>query len=105
MTSFSHLMMLTGDSSWQTYLSGHGFLKHLIQSIMDSNDELRSILEPGCESAKILYLYVARVMLLIRLAGESCDFILFILKKYLFVYNRYSTWCTNGLRGRTVDSF
>lgn len=71
MTSFSHLMMLTGDTSWQTYLSGHGFLKHLIQSIMDSNDELRSILEPGCESAKILYLYVAKVMLLIRLAGEN----------------------------------
>lgn len=71
MTSYSHLMTLTGDSIWQTYISGHGFLKHLVQSIMDSNDELRSILEPGCESAKILYLYVAKVMLLIRLAGES----------------------------------
>ncbi|CAH0547709.1 unnamed protein product [Brassicogethes aeneus] len=69
MSSFSHLLTLSGNINWILYMSGKGYLKHIIQSILDSDTDLRNMLEPNSDNIKPLYLYLAKILLLARLAS------------------------------------
>ncbi|KAI4469467.1 nuclear pore complex protein [Holotrichia oblita] len=68
MASFSLLISLCGNINWIVYMSGRGYLKHLIQSVLDGDNELRMILEPIPENIRSLYVYEAKMALLSRLA-------------------------------------
>ncbi|XP_066259964.1 nuclear pore complex protein Nup205 [Euwallacea similis] len=95
MSSFSHLMTLSGNVGWQSYLSGHGFLKHIIQSLLDGNDELRTMLEPGGENAKALYLYSAKVLLLVRLAGSKVGAQMILEQNLLGVFSKMNVFSSH----------
>ncbi|KAJ8924600.1 hypothetical protein NQ315_000750 [Exocentrus adspersus] len=92
MSSFSHLMMLSGNINWIVFMSGRGYLKHIIQSIMDSDTELRSMLEPQAESIKPLYLYMAKILLLSRLAGTKMGAELVLEQKLLACFSNMSVF-------------
>lgn len=68
MAAFSLLVNLSGNVSWISYMSGKGFLKHMIQSILDSNKDLRLVLEPVPTNLRPLYIYESKMSLLCRLA-------------------------------------
>ncbi|EFA00605.1 nuclear pore complex protein Nup205 [Tribolium castaneum] len=69
LSSFSVLITLSGNINWIAYMSGRGYLKVIIQSILDSNNDLERLLEPGQTSIKPLYVYMSKVLFLGRLAG------------------------------------
>ncbi|KAJ3635241.1 hypothetical protein MTP99_008161 [Tenebrio molitor] len=69
LSSFSVLITLSGNVNWIAYMSGRGYLKFIIQSILDSNNDLERLLEPGQTSIKPLYVYMSKVLFLGRLAG------------------------------------
>ncbi|RZC40322.1 nuclear pore complex protein Nup205 [Asbolus verrucosus] len=69
LSSFSVLVTLSGNVNWIVYMSGRGYLKFIVQSILDSNNDLERLLEPGQTSIKPLYVYMSKVLFLGRLAG------------------------------------
>lgn len=71
MANFGQLINLTGNVSWINYMSAKGFLKHIIQSLLDSDKELRSVLEPLPENMRALYIYESKMSLLTRLASTK----------------------------------
>ncbi|KAJ8943937.1 hypothetical protein NQ314_009601 [Rhamnusium bicolor] len=92
MSSFSHLMTLSGSISWIMYMSGRGYLKHIIQSITDSETDLRNMLEPQAESIKPLYLYMAKILLLAKLAGTKLGAELLLEQKLLVCFSNMSVF-------------
>ncbi|GJQ87127.1 hypothetical protein Trydic_g23975 [Trypoxylus dichotomus] len=68
MASFSLLINLSGNINWIVYMSGRGYLKYLIQGILDGDKELRLVLEPVPENIRCLYVYESKMSLLSRLA-------------------------------------
>lgn len=71
MSCLCHLIALGNNMAWIQYISNKGYLKHLIQSILSSDEELRNMLEPQVESIKPLYLYLAKMFLLTRIANTK----------------------------------
>ncbi|KAJ3662888.1 hypothetical protein Zmor_007206 [Zophobas morio] len=69
LSSFSVLITLSGNVNWIVYMSGRGYLKFIVQSILDSNADLERLLEPGQTSIKPLYVYMSKLLFLGRLAG------------------------------------
>lgn len=69
LSSFSVLVTLSGNVNWVVYMSGRGYLKYIVQSLLDSNEELNKLLEPGQNSIKPLYVYMSKLLFLGRLAG------------------------------------
>ncbi|XP_057651912.1 nuclear pore complex protein Nup205 [Diorhabda carinulata] len=92
MSGFTHLMLISGNINWMLHLSSRGYLKHIIQSIEDSNNELRNILEPQAESIKPLYLYSAKMLLLARVAGTKMGSELLLEQKLLTVFSNMSVF-------------
>lgn len=92
MSNFSHLITLSGNINWITFISGRGYLKHIIQSVMDSDVELRNMLEPQAESIKPLYLYMAKILLLARLAGTKMGAELILEQKLLACFSNMSVF-------------
>ncbi|CAH1106596.1 unnamed protein product [Psylliodes chrysocephalus] len=92
MSSFTHLMLLSGNINCMLLLSGRGYLKHIIQSIADSNNELRGILEPSVDTIKPLYLYIAKILLLARLAGTKIGSELLLEQKLLTVFSNMTVF-------------
>nr|XP_022904790.1 nuclear pore complex protein Nup205 [Onthophagus taurus] len=68
MASFSLLITLTGNTNWIVYYSGRGYLKHTIQSILDSDQDLQLAMEPMPENLKPLYIYESKMSFLTRIA-------------------------------------
>lgn len=85
MASFSSLISLTGTVNWVVYMSGQGYLKHIIESIMNSDDELKSLLEPVPSSLKNLYIYESKLSLLSHIATTRIGAEL-LLEQKLLVY-------------------
>ncbi|KAF7266032.1 hypothetical protein GWI33_020609 [Rhynchophorus ferrugineus] len=92
MSSFSHLMTMTGNVNWIIYLSSKGYLKHIIQGILESDSDLRTMLEPGAENIKPLYLYLAKMLLLVRLAGSRVGAEMILEQKLLGVFSNMSVF-------------
>lgn len=68
MANFGQLIHLTGNVQWITFMHAKGFLQHMIQSILDSDKELRSVLEPLPDHLRHMYIYESKMALLSRLA-------------------------------------
>ncbi|CAH1968892.1 unnamed protein product [Acanthoscelides obtectus] len=87
MSTFSHLITVTGNMNWIMHISGRGYLKHIIQSIKDSEEDLKNMLEPQAESIKPLYLYMAKLMLLAKLASTKLGAELLLEQKFFTVFS------------------
>ncbi|CAH1259504.1 unnamed protein product [Diabrotica balteata] len=92
MSAFTHLMILSGNIDWMMHLSGRGYLKHIIQSIESSNNELRNMVESQTESIKPLYLYTAKMLLLTRLAGTQIGSELLMEQKLFTVFSNMNVF-------------
>ncbi|XP_019753417.1 nuclear pore complex protein Nup205 [Dendroctonus ponderosae] len=92
MSSYSHLMALSVNNNWAIYISAHGFLRHIIQSILESDGELKAMLEPGFGNVKPLYLYLAKMVLLTRLASSKMGAQMLLEQKLLGVFSNMSVY-------------
>nr|XP_023028038.1 nuclear pore complex protein Nup205 [Leptinotarsa decemlineata] len=92
MSSFSQIIAVSGNANWIIHFSGRGYLKHVIQSIADTESELRNILEPQAESIKALYLYMAKILLLARLAATKIGSELILEQKLFSVFSNMSVF-------------
>ncbi|KAJ8957097.1 hypothetical protein NQ318_007312 [Aromia moschata] len=92
MSCFSHLMTLSANIDWIMFMSGRGYLKHIIQSILESDTELKNMLEPQTETIKPLYLYMAKVLLLTRLAGNKLGAELLMEQRLLSCFSNMSVF-------------
>ncbi|XP_021914767.1 nuclear pore complex protein Nup205 isoform X2 [Zootermopsis nevadensis] len=63
------LIELDPHTSWVSFLSSHGYLKHLIDSLLDSDEKLLSVLETVPTTLRPLYLYESKMALLCRIAS------------------------------------
>jgi len=65
------LIELDPHSSWVPFLSERGYLKHLIDSLLnsDANGQLESMLFATPESLRPLYVYESKMALLCRIAS------------------------------------
>lgn len=63
------LIELDPHSSWVSFLSGRGYLKHFIDSLLDSDGQLESMLHASPESLRPLYVYESKMALLCRVAS------------------------------------
>lgn len=103
MSSFSHLMTLSGNVNWILYMSGKGYLKHIIQSILDSDNELRNMLEPNTDNIKPLYLYLAKILLLARVAGTRAGAELLLEHKLLSCFSNMNVFTLHPEISKTSD--
>lgn len=67
LSSFGTLVTLSGNLNWIVYMSGRGYLKYIIQSILESDKDLEQILQPEQTSIKPLYVYMSKIFFLGRL--------------------------------------
>lgn len=63
------LVELDPHSNYIAYLSSRGYLKHVADSLLDSDSKLIAILEPGVVSLRALYVYESKMALLCRIAS------------------------------------
>lgn len=56
------LIELDPHTSWVSFLSSHGYLKHLIDSLLDSDEKLLSVLETVPTTLRPLYLYESKMV-------------------------------------------
>lgn len=63
------LIELDPHTSWVSFLSSHGYLKHLIDSLLYSEEKLLSVLETIPTTLRPLYLYESKMALLCRIAS------------------------------------
>ncbi|XP_034945477.1 nuclear pore complex protein Nup205 [Chelonus insularis] len=64
------ILELDCDNSWIIYLSSRGYLKHMIDSLLESDNLLRSILQPEPSTLRPLYLYEAKIATFCRMAAS-----------------------------------
>ncbi|ESP04618.1 hypothetical protein LOTGIDRAFT_237278 [Lottia gigantea] len=55
---------------WMTYLSGKGYLQHLVDSLLQDDLELQKLLRPNPEQIRAMYIYQSKMSLLTRF-GET----------------------------------
>ncbi|CAH1168718.1 unnamed protein product [Phyllotreta striolata] len=104
MSCFTHLTVLTGHVQCTLLLSGRGYLKHIIQSIADSEDDLKNILDPRGVDIKPLYLYTAKMLLLTRLAGNKMGSELLLEQKLLTVFSNMTVFTYHPEISKIWDS-
>ncbi|KAF7393195.1 nuclear pore complex protein Nup205 [Vespula maculifrons] len=63
------ILELDYDNSWMIYLSSRGYLKHMIDSLLQSDNLLRHMLQPEPETLRPLYLYEAKLATFCRMAS------------------------------------
>lgn len=68
LSCFSLLLGLSGSVNWIGHMAGRGYLKHIIESILKMDKDLRDVLEPLPESLKSIYLFDAKMSFLARIA-------------------------------------
>ena len=70
------ILELDCDNSWVIYLSSRGYLKHMIDSLLESDNLLRTMLQTDPETLRPLYLYEAKMATFCRMAstrlGAEC---------------------------------
>jgi nuclear pore complex protein Nup205 len=56
------LIVLDPHTSWVSFLSSRGYLKHLIDGLLDSDEKLLSVLETVPTTLRPVYLYESKVV-------------------------------------------
>lgn len=63
------ILELDCDNDWVIYLASRGYLKHMIDSLLESDSLLRCILQPDPQTLRPLYLYEAKMAAFCRMAS------------------------------------
>ncbi|XP_053982005.1 nuclear pore complex protein Nup205 [Hylaeus volcanicus] len=63
------ILELDYDNAWVIYLASRGYLKHMIDSLSESDNMLRSMLQPEPRTLRPLYLYEAKMATFCRIAS------------------------------------
>ncbi|KOC62474.1 Nuclear pore complex protein Nup205 [Habropoda laboriosa] len=63
------ILELDYDSAWIIYLASRGYLKHMIDSLLESDNMLRCMLQPDIQTLRPLYLYEAKMATFCRMAS------------------------------------
>ncbi|XP_076648855.1 nuclear pore complex protein Nup205 isoform X3 [Halictus rubicundus] len=63
------ILELDYDNSWILYLTSRGYLKHMIDSLLESDNMLRCMLQPEPQTLRPLYLYEAKMAAFCRMAS------------------------------------
>lgn len=63
------ILELDCDNSWVIYLASRGYLKHMIDSLLESDSLLRSMLQADPQTLRPLYLYEAKMATFCRMAS------------------------------------
>ncbi|KAJ8683712.1 hypothetical protein QAD02_019504 [Eretmocerus hayati] len=69
LSCLNKIFELDCDNSWVIYLSSRGYLKHMIDSLLDSDNNLRLVLQPDPQTLRPLYLYEAKMAMFMRMAS------------------------------------
>ncbi|KAK0157412.1 hypothetical protein PV328_011157 [Microctonus aethiopoides] len=64
------ILELDCDNTWIVYLSSRGYMKHLIDGLIESNNLLISMLQPDPTTLRPLYLYEAKMAAFCRMASS-----------------------------------
>jgi len=65
MLSFAVLETLTAVDShkvWFNHLSSHGYLQHIVDSLLQDNDALTGMLSPQPEPLRALYIFQSKIV-------------------------------------------
>lgn len=63
------ILELDCDNAWMIYLTSRGYLKHMIDSLLESDNMLRFMLQPEPQTLRPLYLYEAKMAIFCRMAS------------------------------------
>ena len=63
------ILELDYDNAWIMYLASRGYLKHMIDSLLESDNMLRSMLQPEPQTLRPMYLYEAKMATFCRMAS------------------------------------
>lgn len=63
------ILELDYDNAWIIYLAGRGYLKHMIDSLLESDNMLLCMLQPEPQTLRPLYLYEAKMATFCRMAS------------------------------------
>ncbi|XP_066588183.1 nuclear pore complex protein Nup205-like isoform X2 [Prorops nasuta] len=63
------ILELDYNNAWMIYLSSQGYLKHMIDSLLESDNLLRAVLQPEPQTLRPLYLYEAKMATFCRMAS------------------------------------
>ncbi|XP_076547849.1 nuclear pore complex protein Nup205 isoform X1 [Osmia lignaria lignaria] len=63
------ILELDYDNAWIIYLTSRGYLKHMIDSLLESDNMLRYMLQPEPPTLRPLYLYEAKMATFCRMAS------------------------------------
>lgn len=63
------ILELDCENSWVIYLTSRGYLKHMIDSLLESDSLLRCMLQPDPQTLRPLYLYEAKMAMFNRMAS------------------------------------
>ncbi|CAK9815211.1 Nuclear pore complex protein Nup205 [Anthophora plagiata] len=63
------ILELDYDNAWIIYLTSRGYLKHMIDSLLESDNMLRYMLQPEVQTLRPLYLYEAKMATFCRMAS------------------------------------
>lgn len=63
------ILELDYDNAWIMYLTSRGYLKHMIESLLESDKMLQNMLHPEPQTLRPLYLYEAKMATFCRMAS------------------------------------
>ncbi|KAG7205199.1 hypothetical protein KM043_018287 [Ampulex compressa] len=63
------ILELDCENAWMIYLASRGYLKHMIDSLLESDNLLRCMLQPEPQTLRPLYLYEAKMATFCRMAS------------------------------------
>jgi nuclear pore complex protein Nup205 len=69
LSCLNKILELDCDNSWVIYLSSRGYLKHMIDSLLESDNLLRCMLQLNPQTLRPLYLYEAKIAMFTRMAS------------------------------------
>lgn len=69
MASINRFITLNIQVNWITFISAKGFLKHLIDSLLNSDNDLKSVLETVPDTFRSIYLYETKMSLMARIGS------------------------------------
>lgn len=83
MATFSLLVEINGMINWIIFVSGKGYLKHIIESVFKTDEDLITFLDPSEQDARSFFLFESKMALLSRIASERVGAELLLEQKLL----------------------
>lgn len=71
MSVFNLLISITGNIRWIIYMSGRGYLKYIIEGLLNSDNYLKDTLKQSSSNVRPLYTFAAKINLLSQFASTK----------------------------------